>query len=125
MLSGFCDWRVLALAAGLVSLHHLSLNFILPNAVYPGGGNALRGGVYAIVVVIEVAMSIFIGQTIRGAFRAAGDARQHAEEMVAELERTGSERQQDLVATNKTGRHNERTPQELHCRDGKRDQCSQ
>src|SRR3984893_19570800 len=42
MLSGFCDWRVLALAAGLVSLHHLSLNFILPDAVYPGGKN--RGG---------------------------------------------------------------------------------
>jgi methyl-accepting chemotaxis protein len=101
MLSGFCDWHVLALAAGLVSLHHLSLNFILPNVVYPGGSNTLRVGVHAIIVVIEVAMLIFIGQAIRGAFRAAGDARRRAEEVAAELERIGSERQQDLVATNK------------------------
>ena len=42
MLSGFCDWRVLSLAAGLVALHHLTLNFILPDAVYPGGSDALR-----------------------------------------------------------------------------------
>ena len=64
MLSGFCDWRVLVLAAGLVSLHHLSLNFILPDAVYPGGNNPLRVSVHAVVVVIEVAMLIFIGHTI-------------------------------------------------------------
>jgi len=37
MLSGFCDWRVLLAAAALVSIHHLSLNAVLPSAVYPGG----------------------------------------------------------------------------------------
>src|SRR6202023_3856623 len=68
MLSGFCDWRVMALAGGLVSLHHLSLNFILPEAVYPGGSNPLRVSVHAVVVVIEVAMLTFIGHTIREAF---------------------------------------------------------
>src|SRR5215831_3586704 len=36
MLSGFCDWRVLVLAAGLVAVHHLSLDFILPGAIYAG-----------------------------------------------------------------------------------------
>ena len=61
MLSGFCDWRVLALAAVLVGLHHLSLNFILPDAIYPGGNNPWRVSVHAVVVVIEVAMLMFIG----------------------------------------------------------------
>ena len=76
MLSGFCDWRVLALAAGLVSLHHLSSNFILPDAIYPGGDNPWRVSVHAVVVVIEVAMLIFIGHTIREAFATAAQARQ-------------------------------------------------
>ena len=26
MLAGFCDWRVLAVAAGLISVQHLSFN---------------------------------------------------------------------------------------------------
>src|ERR1700722_11830822 len=73
MLSGFCDWRVLALAAGLVSLHHLSLNFILPDAVYPGGNNPLRVSVHAVVVVIEVGMLMYIRQTIRNAFSTAAN----------------------------------------------------
>jgi methyl-accepting chemotaxis protein len=101
MLSGFCDWRVLALAAGLVSLHHLSLNFILPDAVYPGGSNPWRVSVHAVVVVIEVAMLMFIGHTIREAFATAAQARQRAEEAAAELERIGGQRQDDLVATNR------------------------
>src|SRR5580700_4577033 len=99
MLSGFCDW--LALAAGLVSLHHLSLNFILPDAVYPGGSNPWRVSVHAVVVVIEVAMLMFIGHTIREAFATAAQARQRAEEAAAELERIGGQRQDDLVATNR------------------------
>ena len=101
MLSGFCDWRVLALAAVLVSLHHLSLNFIVPDAVYPGGADVLRVSVHAIIVVVEVAMLIFIGRTIRNAFAQAAASRQRAEKAVAELERIGGERQQDLVATSK------------------------
>ena len=46
MLSGFCDWRVLVLAAGLVALHHLSLNYLLPAAIYPDGGDLLRACVH-------------------------------------------------------------------------------
>jgi methyl-accepting chemotaxis protein len=101
MLSGFCDWRVLALAAGLVSLHHVSLNFILPDALYPSGSDLLRVSVHAVIVVIEVAMLIFIGQTIRNAFSTAAEARQRAEEAATELERISGQRQHDLVATNK------------------------
>jgi methyl-accepting chemotaxis protein len=101
MLSGFCDWRVLVLAAALVALHHLSLNFVLPAAVYPGGGDLLRVGVHAFVVVIEVAMLIFIGQTIRRAFASADQARTAAEAAAAELEAIGHQREQTLVTTNK------------------------
>jgi methyl-accepting chemotaxis protein len=101
MLSGFCDWRVLVLAAALVALHHLSLNFVLPAAVYPGGGDLLRVGVHAFVVVIEVAMLIFIGHTIRRAFASADQARAAAEAAAAEPEAIGHQREQTLVTTNR------------------------
>jgi methyl-accepting chemotaxis protein len=101
MLSGFCDWRVLGLAAALVSLHHLSLNFLLPDAVYPGGSDFLRVTVHAVVVVIEVAMLMFIGLTIQNAFAQATAARQSAERSAAELVRIGEHRQADLTATGK------------------------
>jgi len=71
MLSGFCDWRVLMLAAGLISIHHLGLNYILPSAVYPGGSDLARGIVHASFVVIEVTMLTFIGQTIKYSFLTA------------------------------------------------------
>jgi methyl-accepting chemotaxis protein len=99
MLSGFCDWRVLGLAAALVAVHHLTFNFIVPDAVYPGGSNLLRVAVHALIVVIEVAVLIFIGQAIRGAFQAAAEGRQRAEAAAAGLERIGSQRQQDFAAT--------------------------
>jgi methyl-accepting chemotaxis protein len=92
MLSGFCDWRVLILAAGLISLHHLSLNGLLPSAVYPGGTNYLRVGVHAIVVVIETAMLIEIGRTILTAFAQAKAALSQAELASAELKTTAAKR---------------------------------
>jgi methyl-accepting chemotaxis protein len=101
MLSGFCDWRVLALAAALVSLHHLSLNGVLPSAVYPGGSDVLRVSVHAIIVVIEVTMLIFIGQTIRRALSAAQQARHDAEDAAAELERVAAKREEAVAATNR------------------------
>jgi methyl-accepting chemotaxis protein len=101
MLSGFCDWRVLVVAAGLVSVHHLTLNYVLPTAIYPGGTNLLRVTVHAIVVVIEVAILIFVGHTIRRAFAAADQARNAAEAAAAELAAIGKQREQTLVATNR------------------------
>src|ERR1700733_6636209 len=101
MLSGFCDWRVLALGAGLVSLHHVGLNFILPDAIYPGGSNVLRVAVHAVIVLMEVAILMFIGETIRTAFSTAAKAQQDAEAAAVQLERISGQRQVDLAATNK------------------------
>jgi methyl-accepting chemotaxis protein len=99
MLSGFCDWRVMLLAAGLITVHHASLDFLLPQAVYPGGSNFMRVAVHAIVVVIEVAMLIGIGRAIRSAFAAAEAARQEAEVSAAELQKIGARREEDLSTT--------------------------
>ena len=73
MLSGFCDWRVLVLAAALIASHHFSLNGFLPAAVYPGGANFARVLVHAIFVVIETIMLAGIGFAIRSAFGRSAD----------------------------------------------------
>ena len=99
MLSGFCDWRVLITAAGLIALHHAGLNVVLPDAVYPGGTNYLRVAVHAIAVVIETAMLVFIGVTIRRAFAAADEARHLAEDSAEELERFASQQTVNLEQT--------------------------
>ena len=99
MLSGFCDWRVLILAAGLTAFHHISLDFLLPNAVYPGGSDIVRVGVHALVVVIETAMLIFIGRTIATAFEVARRSRMEAERFAADLDRVVRMREEDLART--------------------------
>jgi methyl-accepting chemotaxis protein len=86
MLSGFCDWRVLIAAAGLIAVHHAGLNILLPDAIYSGGTNYLRVAVHAVAVVIETAMLVFIGTTIRRTFAAVDEARRLAEHSANELE---------------------------------------
>ncbi len=99
MLSGFCEWPVLVAAAGLIAVHHLSLDFLLPDAVYPGGSNFLRVMVHAVVVVIETAMLIGIGYAIRAAFGQADAARHEAEATAHEVQLAGVAQERELVAT--------------------------
>ena len=99
MLSGFCDWRILVMAAGLISVHHLGLNTFLPDAVYPGGTNYFRVAAHAIPVVIETAMLIFIGYTIRRAFAAMDEARRLAEDSATELEKFAEQQTVNLEDT--------------------------
>ena len=99
MLSGFCEWTVLVAAAGLIAVHHLSLDFLLPDAVYPGGSNFLRVMVHAVVVVIETAMLIGIGYAIRAAFGQADAARHEAEATAHEVQLAGVAQERELVAT--------------------------
>jgi methyl-accepting chemotaxis protein len=99
LLSGFCDWRVLLLGAGLIALHHLGLNFVLPSAVYPGGSDIIRVLVHAVVVVIETVMLIGIGLTIRAGFASAHEARENAERAAAELRQIAASRTKDLKIT--------------------------
>ncbi|HVJ52895.1 MAG TPA: methyl-accepting chemotaxis protein [Aliidongia sp.] len=56
VLSVYCDWQVLLLAAGATALHHLWLNFVFPAAIYPGGGDFGRVVLHAVVLVLETAV---------------------------------------------------------------------
>ena len=64
----YCDAVAVVAAAALVAVHHLSLNYLAPLALYPGGGDFGRVVLHAVVVVIESAGLIVLGELIRRAF---------------------------------------------------------
>ena len=66
MLAVYCDWRVLLLAAGATALHHLVLNFLLPQAVYPGGSNLSRVLLHASLVVAETWVLVWLTFQLTG-----------------------------------------------------------
>jgi methyl-accepting chemotaxis protein len=55
LLSAYCDWKVVLLAAVTTALHHLTLNFAFPAAIYPGGADFGRVVLHAVIVVLETA----------------------------------------------------------------------
>jgi methyl-accepting chemotaxis protein len=99
MLSGFCNWRILSLSSAVIALHHLTLNQFWPAAVFPGGYDIMRVAVHAGFVVVECAMLVVIGDSIRSAFMAMDAARHESELAAAELKRVASRREKDLSAT--------------------------
>lgn len=99
MLSGFCEWRVILLAAVLIAGHHVGLNYALPSAVYPGGTDFWRAAFHAVVVVIESAMLMGIGIVIRQAFEASVASHAEAEHAASELKKIAASRGMDLQTT--------------------------
>jgi len=74
MLTPFCDWRAIVAGTAIVALHHLILNFALPLAVFPGGGDLLRVIFHAVIVLIEAGTLIWLSQQLVRAFLQSGDA---------------------------------------------------
>jgi methyl-accepting chemotaxis protein len=58
-----CDWRPIALAAGLIALHHLALEHAEPGWVFTGVGNIGRVVIHAVAVGLELAVLSYV--TIR------------------------------------------------------------
>ena len=79
MVTLLCDWRALVAAAGVTALHHLGLNFLLPSAVFPGGGDFLRVVFHAVVVVAETGVLIWLAHAVSQALTDADQAITEAE----------------------------------------------
>jgi len=105
MLSGLCDVAVLISAATLIALHHLTLNYMLPMSVFPGGSDFIRVIVHALAVVIETGMLVAFTVAIRATFESADKAQKASEAAAAELSRIGSGREEELAATTRRAEH--------------------
>lgn len=109
LVSVFCDWRAVVVAAVAVAVHHLALNFVLPAAVFPEGANMLRVSLHAGVVVMEAAALVWVCQKLFAAFSSAQElvedtasAREHTQTLEhqqrEELERASEQRRQQRLA---------------------------
>ncbi|WP_342359761.1 methyl-accepting chemotaxis protein [Terrarubrum flagellatum] len=95
MVAGYCDWRITIATAGLIAVHHLSLNFLLPSALYPGGSDFLRMTFHAAVVVVETAMLVFTGLAVVARFQESAEATASAQTARAEAEMSALEIERD------------------------------
>jgi methyl-accepting chemotaxis protein len=67
MLTAFCDWPVILIATATVAVHHLTLNFLLPAAVFPNGGDFFRVVMHAVIVLIEAGVLIWVAHHMSSA----------------------------------------------------------
>ncbi|MDO8377574.1 methyl-accepting chemotaxis protein [Phenylobacterium sp.] len=88
-----CDWRAIAIGAGVVAVHHLLLSFVAPAVVFPGGGDLGRVVVHAVILVAEAAVLMWATFNISSMFARssaalaeAAQARQVAEDSVHQVE---------------------------------------
>lgn len=72
------DWRVIAAAAAVTAIHHLSLNFILPWAIFPEGSSLARVMLHAVIVVSQSIPLIWMTAQAAKALRDADASTQHA-----------------------------------------------
>jgi methyl-accepting chemotaxis protein len=74
MLTPFCDWRAIVAGTLVVALHHLVLNFAVPMAVFPAGGDLLRVIFHAGIVLIEAGTLIWLSQQLVKSFLQSAEA---------------------------------------------------
>ncbi|MHB8287506.1 MAG: methyl-accepting chemotaxis protein, partial [Caulobacteraceae bacterium] len=70
LLVATCDWRVVVGGAATVALHHVTLNFLLPSLIYPGGSDLLRLALHAVILVLESAALVWVAYTVEQMFGA-------------------------------------------------------
>ncbi|WP_297488305.1 methyl-accepting chemotaxis protein [Acidocella sp.] len=100
VLAAYCDRMVILAGAGVIALHHLTLNFLAPALVFPDGGNFPRVALHAVIVVAEAGALFWLtGQIVRlftlsganlAAAKAASDRAAHAAQEAA-VQRQGIE----------------------------------
>lgn len=64
MLAAYTDRNVILSATGFVAVHHLLLNYILPEALYPGGTSLGRVILHAAILVLECGVLVWLTQTV-------------------------------------------------------------
>ncbi len=82
----YCDWRVIALGAAAVAVHHLMLSFVLPAAVFPGSGDLKRVILHAVILVVEAGVLIAAAHSVSELFTRSTAALAKADLARAEAE---------------------------------------
>lgn len=98
----FCNWRPLVGYAGIVAAHHLLINFLLPQAIFPGSGDLGRVVMHAIILIVQAVALIWLAQRQTQAFTNAENAIVAAQKAEAEAERLAAEQRLSSAAAAET-----------------------
>ena len=75
LIAGWCDWRALLAYAGLVAVHHLMLDIVMPTAVFPSAHLDLgRVALHAVIVVLQTALLVWLVLRLEAMFLASDHA---------------------------------------------------
>src|SRR6201996_3944055 len=91
-LVAYCDYRPILAGTVAVALHHLTLNFLLPAAIYPGGGDFGRVVLHAVILLIEAGILIGLALKLGQLFDTAARKTEEAETAQAAEARANNER---------------------------------
>lgn len=99
MVAAFCDRIAIFLATATVAAHHLILNFMLPYAVYPEGGDFMRVVLHAVIVIIETGVLLWLVHQLERGFIAADDGLLEAKEAHDEVTRLSRQAEKERRET--------------------------
>jgi methyl-accepting chemotaxis protein len=91
-LAAYCDFRPILIGAAAVALHHLTLNFAYPAAVYPGGSDFARVVVHAVILVFEAAILVWLPYKLSQMFELMAEKNAEAEAAKAAQQKATAER---------------------------------
>lgn len=95
----YCDKNAILVSAVTIAVHHLALNFILPSAIFPNGGDMTRVILHAVVVVIETGFLYLLANELGKAFEMSSHALQTSNlDKEAAIEATRSAQQESQKA---------------------------
>jgi methyl-accepting chemotaxis protein len=86
LVAVYCDPIAILAATATVAVHHLTLNYLLPEAIYPGGTAFLRVALHAVILVAEASGTIWMSAMVLSAIASASNAKLGAETALSAAE---------------------------------------
>lgn len=93
-LVAYCDYRPIVAGTVAVALHHLTLNFVLPAAIYPGGADLGRVVLHAVILLLEAGVLIWLAHTVTRLFAMAAEKTAETQAASSAEARANAERQE-------------------------------
>jgi len=91
-LVAYCDFRPIVIGTVAIALHHLTLNFLFPAAIFPGGSDFGRVVLHAVVVIIEAAVLVWLAFALERLFATTAEKTAEAQRAGEAASRADAER---------------------------------
>ena len=86
LLTVYADWVVILAAAATVAVHHLSLNYLIPLAVFSNSASLSRVVLHAVILILEAGTLIWMIISLNNIFAVSNRSRIAAEDAAEEAQ---------------------------------------